>query len=54
MMRCAFVLVGAALMGGIEWALDKTQVHNAVIYAAMALVCSLMSANALCKGRNRF
>ena len=50
--RCIPVLVSAGLIGGMEWALDKTQVHNGFIYGAMVLVCIFMAANALCKGRD--
>lgn len=46
--RCAVTLACIALIGGIEWALDKTQVGCLLLYAAMAALCALMAANALC------
>lgn len=50
--RGAVVLICAALIGGMEWALDKTQVHNGLIYGGMALVSVLMAANAYCKRKD--
>lgn len=53
MKRGCAVLLCAALIGGMEWALDKTQLHNGLIYGAMTLVCAFMAANALCKGKEK-
>ena len=45
--RCALPLICIALVGGIEWALDKTQVSNILLYAVMAALCAVMAVNAL-------
>ena len=45
--RCALPLICSALAGGIEWALDKTQVSNILLYAVMAALCAVMAVNAL-------
>ena len=45
--RCVLPLVCIALVGGIEWALDKTQVSNILLYAVMAALCAVMAVNAL-------
>lgn len=47
MRRGALVILGSVAIGGIEWALDKTQTPNLLLYAAMALVCAGLAANAL-------
>lgn len=46
--RCAVTLICVACIGAIEWALDKTQVDNLLLYIVMAALCALMAANALC------
>ena len=49
---CALAIlacIGAA--GGLEWALDKTAVPNAALYAAMIAVCALMAAIARLAGK---
>ena len=43
--RCALVLLGTALVGGMEWALEKTPVSNALIYALMFAVCAGFAVN---------
>lgn len=48
--RGALVLAGAALVGGMEWALEKTPVSNVLIYAAMAAVCAGFMVNGSCFG----
>lgn len=48
--RAAVVLACAALVGGIEWALDKTLVNNLLLYMGMIALCGVMAANALCPG----
>lgn len=44
---CILPLACIALIGGVEWALDKTQVSNILLYAVMAALCALMAVNAL-------
>ena len=43
--RCAVVLLCTALVGGMEWALEKTPVNNVLIYAAMLAVCAVYAVN---------
>ena len=43
--RCALVLLGTALVGGMEWALEKTPVDNVLIYALMFTVCAGFAVN---------
>ena len=43
--RCALVLLGTALVGGMEWALEKTPVDNVLIYALMFAVCAGYAVN---------
>ncbi len=45
--RCVLPLACIAIIGGVEWALDKTQVSNILLYAVMAALCVAMAANAL-------
>lgn len=45
--RGGIVCVGIAVIGGLEWALDKTAVSNPVLYAVMAAVCAGLAVNAL-------
>ncbi len=42
--RAAGLCVCAALVGGIEWALDKTPVSNVLLYGVMAAACAVMYA----------
>ena len=44
-LRALAVLLCVAAVGGLEWALDKTEADNRLIYAAMTAVCMLMHAN---------
>ena len=44
-LRALAVLLCVAAVGGLEWALDKTEFDNRLIYAAMSAVCALMLAN---------
>lgn len=44
-LRALAVLVCVAAVGGLEWALDKTEFDNRLIYAAMSVTCALMLAN---------
>jgi len=46
--RGAFVALGTAVVGGLEWALDKTPVSNVLIYAVMIAVCAGFAANGTC------
>ena len=46
--RGAFVALGTAVVGGLEWALDKTPVSNVLIYAVMIAVCAGFAANGAC------
>ena len=46
-LRIALCLLLLAVCGGCEWALDKTEIPNPVIYGIMVLCCSLCAANAL-------
>jgi len=48
---CIVPLACIAVVGGIEWALDKTQVGNVPLYILMAALCAVMAVNALCIGR---
>lgn len=43
--RALPVLLCAAVIGGIEWALDKTPVSNVLLYAVMIAVCVFMAVN---------
>jgi len=45
--RCALVLLLAALIGGIEWALDKTVLSNILLYLVMITVCAGLAMNGL-------
>lgn len=45
--RCALVVLLAALVGGIEWALDKTVVSNILLYALMIAACACLAINGL-------
>ena len=38
------LLLCAALVGGIEWALDKTPVSNVLLYGVMIAACAAMYA----------
>jgi len=49
--RCVLPVICAAAMGGIEWALDKTQVSNVILYAVMSALCALMAVHALGCGK---
>ncbi len=42
--RAAGLGVCAALVGGIEWALDKTPVSNVLLYGVMIAACAAMYA----------
>lgn len=46
--RAAGLCACAALVGGIEWALDKTPVSNVLLYGVMAMACAAMYACAAC------
>lgn len=51
-LRRAFpMLLCVVVVGGIEWALDKTPVNNVLLYAAMIAVCVFMAVNASHFGR---
>jgi len=43
--RALPVLLCAAAVGGIEWALDKTPVSNIVLYAVMIALCVFLAIN---------
>ena len=45
--RCAAALGCIALIGIVEWALDKTEVSGLLLYIVMTALCTLMAANAL-------
>lgn len=51
--RAAAALALIGLAGVIEWALDKTDVPNAALYALMSAVCLAMAANALTAARKK-
>lgn len=51
-LRIALCLLLLAVCGGCEWALDKTEIPNPVIYGIMVLCCSLCAANALTLRKN--
>ncbi len=44
--RSALVALGVAVIGGLEWALDKTPVDNLLIYGVMSCVCAGLYLNA--------
>jgi len=44
-LRALAVILCVAAVGGLEWALDKTEADNRLIYAAMTAVCALMLVN---------
>ncbi len=45
--RAALVIALAALIGVIEWALDKTVVSNILLYAVMIAACALLAAGGM-------
>lgn len=45
--RAAMIAVLVALIGGIEWALDKTVVSNILLYAVMMAACLGLAANGM-------
>lgn len=51
-LRIALCLLILAVCGGCEWALDKTEIPNPVVYGVMALCCVLCAANALTLRKN--
>ena len=44
-LRAVAMLACAGLVGGIEWALDKTPVDNRILYLVMAAACAAMAVN---------
>jgi len=46
--RVAVVLACVAVVGGIEWALDKTPMNNILLYAVMIAMCAAMIVNGTC------
>ena len=55
-LRAAVVVVCAAAVGVMEWALDKTPVSNVLIYAMMTACCAVLAVNGTrfaCKGRTQ-
>ena len=51
-LRIALCLLILAVCGGCEWALDKTEIPNPVIYGIMVLCCGLCAANVLTLRKN--
>lgn len=47
------VVLGAAAVGGLEWALDKTPVSNVLIYAVMIAVCAGLTAAGTCFSKRK-
>ena len=45
--RCAPIVLVTALIGGIEWALDKTVISNILLYALMTAACAGLAVNGL-------
>lgn len=43
--RATVMLACAGVVGGIEWALDKTPVDNRILYLVMTAVCAAMAMN---------
>ena len=43
--RAVVMLACAGVVGGIEWALDKTPVDNRILYLVMAAACAAMAVN---------
>jgi len=48
MKRLLILIMSVAIVGGLEWALDKTPVNNVVLYLVMIAVCSVMMINGGC------
>lgn len=49
--RALIVLACVAIVGGLEWALDKTEVDNRILYLAMSAACAVMMVNGSWFGR---
>ena len=45
--RCAPIVLVTALIGGIEWALDKTVISNIQLYTVMIAACAGLAVNGL-------
>ena len=45
--RIAVLLACVAVVGGIEWALDKTPMNNVILYAVMIAMCAAMMINGM-------
>ena len=43
--RAVIMLACVGVVGGIEWALDKTPVDNRILYLVMAAACAAMAVN---------
>lgn len=43
--RGAIMLLCTAAVGGLEWALDKTEVDNRILYAVMTAICAALIVN---------
>ena len=41
------LLACVAVVGGIEWALDKTPMNNVILYAVMIAMCAAMMINGM-------
>ena len=46
--RAVVMLACVGVVGGIEWALDKTPVDNRILYLGMAAACAAMAVNGSC------
>ena len=44
-LRSVIMLACAGVVGGIEWALDKTPIDNRILYLVMAAACAAMAVN---------
>ena len=47
LLRAVLVVLLVALIGGIEWALDKTVVSNILLYAVMIAACAGLAVNGM-------
>jgi len=45
--RCLLVVLLVALIGGIEWALDKTALSNVLLYSLMIAACTGLAVNGI-------
>lgn len=49
--RALVIGICIGMIGGIEWALDKTSVSNGILYGAMAAICAAMAVCGMTAGK---